>query len=57
MVGETQGQSHQISNITIGPDGKLYVHVGDGFDTAMALNLDSYRGKILRMNLDGSVSR
>ena len=54
MVGETQGQSHQISNITIGPDGKLYVHVGDGFDTAMAQNLDSYRGKILRMNLDGS---
>jgi len=54
MVGESQGQSHQISNITIGPDGKLYVHMGDGFNTATAQNLDSYRGKILRMNLDGS---
>jgi glucose/arabinose dehydrogenase len=54
MIGETQGQSHQISNITIGPDGKLYVHVGDGFDYTTAQNLDSYRGKILRMNLDGS---
>ncbi|HVT30895.1 MAG TPA: PQQ-dependent sugar dehydrogenase, partial [Lacipirellulaceae bacterium] len=54
MVGETQGQSHQISNITIGPDGKLYVHTGDGFDYTTAQNLDSYRGKILRMNLDGS---
>ena len=32
MPGETQGQSHQISNLTIGPDGKLYVHNGDGFD-------------------------
>lgn len=54
MVGETQGQSHQISNCSIGPDGKLYVHLGDGFTTATAQNLDSYRGKVLRMNLDGT---
>lgn len=54
MVGETMGQSHQISNATIGPDGKLYIHVGDGFDYTTAQNLESYRGKILRMNLDGS---
>jgi glucose/arabinose dehydrogenase len=54
MVGETMGQSHQISNATIGPDGKLYVHVGDGFDFTTAQNLDSYRGKVLRMNFDGS---
>ena len=25
---ESQGQSHQISNLSIGPDGKLYVHMG-----------------------------
>ncbi|MEX0610912.1 MAG: PQQ-dependent sugar dehydrogenase, partial [Pirellulales bacterium] len=54
MVGETMGQSHQISNITIGLDGKLYVHVGDGFDYTTAQNLNSYRGKVLRMNLNGS---
>lgn len=54
MVGETQGQSHQISNITVGPDGKLYVHNGDGFTTATAQSLSSYRGKVLRMNLDGT---
>ncbi|MCI0332779.1 MAG: PQQ-dependent sugar dehydrogenase [Planctomycetes bacterium] len=54
MVGENQGQSHQISNVTLGPDGKLYVHMGDGFDYTTAQNLDSYRGKVLRMNLDGS---
>ena len=54
MQPETQGQSHQISNITIGPDGKLYVHMGDGFNAATALNLDQYRGKVLRMNLDGT---
>ncbi len=54
MVGATQGQSHQISNITIGPDGKLYVHNGDGFDAASAQNNTSFKGKILRMNLDGT---
>ncbi len=54
MPGETQGQSHQISNISIGPDGMLYVHMGDGFDSTTALNLNSYRGKILRMNLNGA---
>lgn len=54
MVGETQGQSHQVSDVSIGPDGKLYVHNGDGFDASTALNLNSLRGKILRMNLDGS---
>jgi glucose/arabinose dehydrogenase len=54
MQPETQGQSHQISNISIGPDGKLYVHMGDGFDASTGLNLDQYRGKILRMNKDGT---
>lgn len=54
MQPETQGQSHQISNVSIGPDGKLYVHMGDGFDSSTALNLDQYRGKVLRMNKDGT---
>ena len=54
MPGEDNYESHQISNLTIGPDGKLYVHLGDGFDESTAQYLDSYRGKILRMNLDGS---
>lgn len=54
MVGESQGQSHFISNVTIGPDGKLYVHMGDGFDASAALNLNSFRGKILRLNFNGT---
>src|SRR5262249_48670256 len=37
-----------------GPDGKLYVHMGDGFDQTKGQDLTSYRGKILRMNLDGT---
>jgi glucose/arabinose dehydrogenase/PKD repeat protein len=56
MPGEEQGQSHFISNFSIGPDGKLYVHMGDGFNSVTALDLNSFRGKILRMNLDGSAA-
>ncbi len=52
MPGEPQGQSHQISTVSIGPDGKLYVHNGDGFEPTTAQNLGSYRGKVLRMGLD-----
>ncbi len=51
---EPMGASHQTSNVSIGPDGKLYVHIGDGLLTAPAQDPGSVRGKILRVNLDGS---
>ncbi|HVU63802.1 MAG TPA: PQQ-dependent sugar dehydrogenase, partial [Phycisphaerales bacterium] len=51
---EQQGQSHQISNLSIGPDGKLYVHMGDGMDATRGQTITSDRGKILRMNFDGT---
>jgi glucose/arabinose dehydrogenase len=51
---EPQGQSHQISSLSFGPDGKLYVHNGDGMDSARGQAITSARGKILRMNLDGT---
>ncbi|MEV4416424.1 PQQ-dependent sugar dehydrogenase [Catellatospora sp. NPDC049609] len=52
---EPQSASHQISNLSIGPDGKLYVHLGDGFEPGTARDKDSARGKVLRLNLDGTV--
>jgi glucose/arabinose dehydrogenase len=51
---EPLGASHQISNLSIGPDGKLYVHIGDGFQTEAAQDLESVRGKILRVDQDGA---
>lgn len=54
MVGEEQGQAHYISSITFGPDDRLYVHNGDGFVPETAQNLNSYRGKILRMLRSGA---
>lgn len=53
MPGETQGQSHQISCLEI-VAGELYCHMGDGFSYTTAQNLGSYRGKILRLGLDGA---
>lgn len=53
MQGETQGQSHQISCLEI-VGGQLFCHMGDGFSYQTAQNLNSYRGKILRLNLDGT---
>ncbi|MFY9550567.1 MAG: PQQ-dependent sugar dehydrogenase, partial [Thermoanaerobaculia bacterium] len=54
LPNEPMGPSHQISNVSIGPDGKLYVHIGDGLYVTPAQDLTSARGKILRMGLDGS---
>lgn len=53
MQGETQGQSHQISRLEI-VNGELFCHMGDGFSYQTAQNLGSYRGKILRLNLNGT---
>ncbi len=48
--------AHQMQEISIGFDGKLYVNVGDGMiKPEVAQDDDDLRGKILRMNLDGSV--
>jgi glucose/arabinose dehydrogenase len=47
--------SHQIHALTIGPDGKLYLNSGDGFVPNAAQDLYDPRGKILRMNLDGTL--
>jgi glucose/arabinose dehydrogenase len=47
--------AHQVQALTI-HDGKLYVNVGDGMvDPEVAQDDDDLRGKILRLNLDGSI--
>ncbi len=46
---------HQIESLTFGPDGKLYVSTGDAFMEAEVQDTDTFLGKILRMNPDGSI--
>ncbi len=54
MPQEAQSASHQISQLTFGPDGMLYVHMGDGFFTHLARDLTWLRGKILRITPQGA---
>lgn len=56
-IPEPQGPSHQISDLSISPDGKLFVHVADGHEPDQSRNLESFLGKVLRVNLDGSPAR
>lgn len=49
---------HELYNggrIAIGPDGKLYVATGWAHEVEFAQDIDNLAGKILRMNLDGSI--
>lgn len=47
--------NHNGGSMNFGPDGKLYVGVGENATGSNAQDLDNYLGKILRINKDGSV--
>lgn len=49
------GDYHQGGRLEIGPDQKLYITTGDATVPELAQDLNSLAGKILRMNLDGSI--
>ncbi len=49
------GSIHNGGSLQFGLDRKLYVGVGDGSNAPMADRLDSFLGKILRINDDGSI--
>lgn len=46
---------HNGSRMMIGPDGNLWLGTGDAHRGDLAQNPDYYQGKVLRMNLDGSI--
>lgn len=48
-------KGHQIENLRFGPDGMLYVSVGDAYQEEMVQDVNQFHGKILRMTPDGTV--
>ncbi len=55
LNGLPGGNLHNGGRIKFGPDGKLYITVGETWHRDLAQRLDSLGGKILRLNPDGSV--
>lgn len=55
LGGLGKAGNHNGGRIKLGPDGMLYVTVGDASDTGTSQNADSPNGKILRINPDGSI--
>ena len=46
---------HNGGDLAFGPDGELYVSVGDGHDGSRAQDPDGIGGRILRLNPDGTI--
>jgi len=43
--------NHKSGTVRFGPDGYLYVSVGDDGDVCAVMNVDAYNGKILRLDV------
>src|SRR5207245_1730129 len=54
-LGGTVPAGHQGGALHFGADGKLYIAIGDQTAGEPAQRLDTFQGKLLRINPDGSI--
>jgi glucose/arabinose dehydrogenase len=55
LTGIPRAGNHDGGRMLVGPDGKLWVGTGEAGNEPLSQDLGSLGGKILRLNLDGSV--
>src|SRR5690606_15649718 len=55
LTGMLKAGNHNGGRIKLGPDGMLYVTIGDAGDPGQSQVLGNLNGKILRVELDGSI--
>lgn len=55
LDGIAGAANHDGGRVKFGPDGKLYLTMGDAQNTALAQDRSSLNGKILRLNADGTI--
>lgn len=55
LEGIPRSNNHNGGRLAIGPDGALYATAGDAGEPDSAQDVDSLGGKILRVNLDGTI--
>lgn len=55
LTGIPRASNHNGGRLAIGPDGLLYATAGDAAQPALAQDESSLAGKILRLELDGSI--
>jgi len=55
LTGLPSAKGHQIENLRFGPDGMLYVSVGDAYQEEKVQDLEEFHGKILRMTPEGEI--
>lgn len=54
-LGGSQRGGHQGGPIRFGPDGRLYIAIGEQTEEKASQSLETLQGKILRINRDGSI--
>ncbi len=54
-IAPMAGNVHNAGAMVFGPDGKLYLGVGEGSESIKAPDLNSLFGKVLRLNPDGTI--